>query len=62
MTEINIQRKSGNSVLWWVLGIIALAVIAWFIFAGTDGMQYGLSTGIGHGPLAAVIGAAAAAA
>lgn len=38
MSEINIQRKSGSNVLWWVLGLVALLIVAWLLFAnmGTD--------------------------
>lgn len=32
MSEINIQRKSGSGVMWWVLGIIALLILVWLMF------------------------------
>ena len=32
MADINVQRKS-SSALWWVLGILALIVLLWFLFA-----------------------------
>jgi hypothetical protein len=36
MADINVQRKSSNA-LWWILGLIALLVLLWFIFAwGTE--------------------------
>jgi hypothetical protein len=34
MAEINIQRKSSNA-LWWILGIVALVIIALYITART---------------------------
>ncbi len=44
MAEINIQRKSSSNALWWILAIVAIAVIAWFLFArtGTDTPRSGL--------------------
>lgn len=35
MSEINIQRKSGTNMLWWILGIVALLIVAWLLFANT---------------------------
>ena len=35
MSQINIQRKSGSNVLWWVLGIVALLIVLWLLFANT---------------------------
>jgi hypothetical protein len=34
MAEINIQPKSSNT-MWWVLGVVALLVVVWLLFAGT---------------------------
>ena len=33
MADINIQRRSSHAV-WWVLGLIALLVIAWMLWSG----------------------------
>jgi len=33
MAEIDVQRKS-NSWIWWVIGLIILALIAWAVFGG----------------------------
>jgi hypothetical protein len=38
MAEINIQRKS-SSALWWILAIVALVIVAWFLFGMGDGTQ-----------------------
>lgn len=43
MGEINIQQKSGSAVLWWMLGIVALLIVAWLLFANT-----GTDRQIGH--------------
>lgn len=36
MADINIQRKSSNAV-WWILGIVALVIVAWFLFTMMGG-------------------------
>jgi hypothetical protein len=32
MADINVQRKS-PSALWWILGILAVGILLWFLFA-----------------------------
>lgn len=32
MAQINIQRKSSQA-MWWILGLIALVLIVWWLFA-----------------------------
>jgi hypothetical protein len=32
MAEIKVQRRSSNAV-WWIVGVIALIVLLWMIFA-----------------------------
>jgi hypothetical protein len=46
MAEINIQRKSSSSALWWVLAIVGVIIIAWALFAWT-GRGTGTGTGTG---------------
>ena len=36
MADINVERKSGSSWLWWVLGLILLALIIWLLAAGGE--------------------------
>lgn len=36
MSDINIQRKSGSHMMWWMLGIVALVIVGWLLFANTD--------------------------
>jgi type VI protein secretion system component VasK len=38
MAEIQIQRKSPGTV-WWVLGIVALIVVVWMMWAWADTNQ-----------------------
>lgn len=53
MAEINIQRKSSNT-LWWILGIVALVILAWFLFAwmGGDTTQPVTGAGVPAAPFA----------
>jgi hypothetical protein len=47
MAEINVQQKS-SSAIWWVIGIIALALVLWFVFGwnwGTDTGAYNQGVG-----------------
>lgn len=32
MAEINVQRRS-SSGLWWIIGLVALAILIWALFA-----------------------------
>lgn len=36
MADINIERKTGSSWLWWVLGLLLLALIIWLLAAGGE--------------------------
>lgn len=36
MADIDIQRKSGMGWLWWVLGLIVLALLAWWFLAADN--------------------------
>ncbi len=44
MADINLQRKSSTSALWWVLGIIALVIIIWMVWAWTGTGRTGTGT------------------
>jgi hypothetical protein len=46
MAEINIQRKSSNT-LWWILGIVAIVLLVWFLFAWMGGDRTQPMTGTG---------------
>jgi hypothetical protein len=39
MADIDVQRKSNNAWIWWLLGLLALALLAWLLFAGDDGEE-----------------------
>lgn len=58
MSEINIQRKSGSSALWWALGIIALLILAWLLFAnmGTDAQTGHVVDPAGPAAVVSIIG------
>lgn len=34
MADIDVERKSGNRWIWWVLGLIVLALLLWWLLAG----------------------------
>lgn len=36
VADINVERKKGMSWLWWILGLILLALIAWWFLAAGD--------------------------
>lgn len=36
MADIDVQRKSGMGWLWWILGLIVLALIIWWIVEAND--------------------------
>ena len=36
MAELHIQEKKGMSWLWWLIGLLLIAAIAWWFFARTD--------------------------
>jgi hypothetical protein len=36
MADIDVERKSGTAWIWWLLGLIVLALLAWWLFAGDD--------------------------
>ena len=36
MAEIKIEEKRGVSPLWWILGLLVLAALAWWLLAGRD--------------------------
>jgi hypothetical protein len=36
MADIDVERKSGTAWIWWILGLIVLALLAWWLFAGDD--------------------------
>ena len=38
MADISVERKSGMGWLWWVLGLVVLALIIWLLAAGDDGV------------------------
>lgn len=48
MADINLQRKSSSGALWWVLGIVALIILIWMIWAWMDTGR----TGTVRGPAA----------
>jgi hypothetical protein len=54
MAEINVQRKSSNA-LWWVLGIVALVLVAWFLFAWMGGDTQRVSIALTGEPYAAAV-------
>jgi hypothetical protein len=33
MADINIERKQGPNVIPWIIGLLVLAVVAWFLLA-----------------------------
>lgn len=36
MAEIKIEQKASSSWLWWALGLVVLALLAWWLLAGRD--------------------------
>lgn len=36
MADIDVQRKGGMGWLWWILGLLLLALIIWWIASGDD--------------------------
>ncbi|MDQ2664394.1 MAG: hypothetical protein M3Z05_00105 [Gemmatimonadota bacterium] len=38
MAQINIQKKSGSGWIWWMLGLLLLALIAWWMLARNTGV------------------------
>lgn len=36
MAEIGIQKKQGNSWIWWVLGLVVLALLIWWVMGRND--------------------------
>lgn len=36
MADINVERKGGMAWLWWILGLIVLALIVWWFLAAGD--------------------------
>ncbi len=36
MAQLEIQRKRGISPIWWILGLILLALLLWWMFAAAD--------------------------
>jgi hypothetical protein len=53
VADINIQRKS-SSAIWWILGVVALVVLIWLLFAwDTEPVTTRLPGG--SGPIAASV-------
>lgn len=36
MADIDVERKSSMAWLWWLLGLLALALVAWLLLRGDD--------------------------
>lgn len=36
MAQLDIQKKQGASWIWWLIGLIVLALIIWWLVAGND--------------------------
>lgn len=36
MAQLDIQQKKGAGWLWWAIGLVVLALLAWWIVAGND--------------------------
>ena len=34
MADIDVERKSGNNWIWWLLGLIVLGLLLWWLLAG----------------------------
>jgi bacteriorhodopsin len=45
MAELDIQQKRGTNWLWWVIGLIVLALIVWWFTSGRDN-----NAGVGTAP------------
>ena len=39
MADINVERKGGTPWLWWIIGLIVLALIVWGIWEWTKGRK-----------------------
>lgn len=53
MADIDVQRKSSTAWLWWLLGLVALAMLIWVITAGDDNVE------VASAPVAAAPGGVA---
>lgn len=44
MAQIRVERKSSTGWVWWLLGLLVLALVLWAVFAAMDNDQVGLVT------------------
>lgn len=36
MAQLDIQRKEGGNMLWWIVGLVVLAALAWWVVEAND--------------------------
>lgn len=52
MADINVERKAGMGWLWWVLGLIVLALLLWWVLA-PDGEEVAMVEPVAEQPIVA---------